>query len=198
MKKKKQNQNQYKTILIIIGILAVLTIILFLIPKSNNAEEELVEEGYETSEEDAFYKKIVSGNTLDDFYSDIANNRSSYYEEYDFSKESKDYIELKMTYNDGLNTTLNISSDLTTKEIEYNYEVTKGKSRILLEGNSTNNYNCDVILEKNVKSETVDSYCEQVITEVNAYIIKRDEFLKNKTIQKYVNAPMNQYIEKEQ
>ena len=193
MKKK----NQYKNIIIIISILAVLTIILLLIPKSSSPVQELKEEGYETTEEDAFYKKIVSQNTLDDFYNDIANNTDSYYEEYNFSKESKDFIELKMTYTDGLNSTLNISSDLTTKEVKFNYEISKGKSRILLEGNSSNNYECEVVLEKNVKSETVQSYCEKVISEVNEFIIKREEFLQNKKIQSYVNEPMTQYVEQE-
>ena len=149
-------------------------------------EKELKDEGYQTEKDNSFFNKIVSNNTLDDYYKDISLGKNSYYEEYYVSKESNDFIELKMTFQDNISTTINIISDFKTNVIKYNLEVSYDKSHIIIEGNSDNQYQCNVIVEKNVKKETIDYYCNSMVTEINSFINKRTELLNNQDINKRI------------
>ena len=148
----------------------------------NSKEGVLLQQGYVSSEEDAFYKKIVTNNTLDDYYNDVKNKKNSKYEEYNFSKEANDFVEVKMLYKNNVSTTLNISSNLKTNSIEYNYELEFNDSRLIVEGNSANNYRCDVVLNENVAEATKTTLCNNVINEINNFKSIRDELISRKQI----------------
>ena len=81
MKKKKNKDSTIylKIVFIVIGILAVV-IVALLINKNTTSKDEvgarLEDYGYTIGEKDeAFYNKITTNNTLDDYYNDMSNNK---------------------------------------------------------------------------------------------------------------------------
>lgn len=185
-KNRKSNQNQYiyKIVIIIIVLLIIVPFIVYISVSSSNKEiaAEFKKEGYNTSNQDAFYRKVTTGNTLDDYYNDIANEIDSQYQEFYYSKESNDFIELKMIYKNKVSTTLNITTDLKTDELEYNYELAYKDAHLLIEGNSKNDYTCNVIANNKVEEKLVTQYCNMVIEEINEYNQVKQELMKNQKI----------------
>jgi len=180
MEKKKS----YNLVFIAVLILCVGVIISLLYYSSREqiVKRELNKEGYSTGKEDAFYHQIVSNNTLDDYYNDISLNKDSIFEEYYVSKESNSLIELKMTYQNQINTSLNISSKLDSNQVNYNFELSYQDSSFILEGNSETNYECNVIKEKNVSKDSIKYYCDIVMNEIQNYLQKKNELLQNETL----------------
>ncbi len=185
MSKKKKKKNNLTTISIVILITILITII-FLSNSNKGIDEVFDKEGYITEEESAFYKKVVTNNTLDDYYNDLANKRNSQYEEYYFSKDSNDFIELKMSYQKNVTTTLNITSDLKTLDINYNYELSYKDAHLMLEGTDSNDYTCNVILKEQVSDETINTYCDMIKDEIETFKTRRSDLMKNKRIQEIV------------
>ena len=199
MKKKRNKNNLLRNIIITCFIIIIIIIVFFYYLETGKTEEEKVlkEEGYTTTIDDAFFKKIVTNNTLDDFYNDISNNKDSKYEEYYFAKDSYNYIELKMEYKDQATKTINIQSDLRKLTIDYTYEITKGKTHLLIEGNSSNNNKCSYIIKKGVDDNTSSRACNEVQEEINSFIEKRTELLNNEKVQELINQPIKQYVEED-
>lgn len=194
-KKKKKDSN----ILIIIGIIVFATIVSILAtllnPADKTEETILQQEGYNTTEEDAFYKKIVTNNTLDDYYNDLTNKRDSAYEEYYFAKESYEFIELKMSYNNTVNKVLNITSNLRNNKVEYTYEISYKSTQLLIEGNSDDNYDCNIIVQKNISDDDITNVCSEVPDEISTFLERRDKLLSNKKIKELLDQPIKQYVE---
>lgn len=189
MKKKKNNIKNnkkiiYSIIFIVIILLIIVPLVVYISVNNDNKEieEEFNKEGYQTSKEDAFYRQITTNNTLDEYYEDVANEKDSEYQEFYYSKLANDFIEVKMLYKNKVNTTLNITTDLKTNELEYNYELAYKDAHLILEGTSKDNYACNVITNNKIKSDTVTSYCNMIIEEINEYNKVKDELLKNKKI----------------
>ncbi len=189
MKKKKNNIKNnkkiiYSIIFIVIILLIIVPLVVYISVNNDNKEieEEFNKEGYQTSKEDAFYRQITTNNTLDEYYEDVANEKDSEYQEFYYSKLANDFIEVKMLYKNKVNTTLNITTDLKTNELEYNYELAYKDAHLILEGTSKDNYACNVITNNKIKSDTVTSYCNMIIEEINDYNKVKDELLKNKKI----------------
>ena len=109
MKKKRKNKKQENNTLLIVLVSIFVVMLLLLLAASVATEDEvyneLENEGYYTETDDAFYKKILTNNTLDEFYNDMNSGRNTKYQEVYVSKTSYDYIELLMIYNDGVTTT---------------------------------------------------------------------------------------------
>lgn len=195
---KKKNELKNNKLLIITIILVIITLTLYLISKNDKEiDKEFIKEGYESDIEDPFYKKIVTNNTLDDYYNDVSQGKDSSYEEYYFSKESNDFIELKLENKQNVNTILNISSDLRTKKVQYNYELSYNKSYLMIEGNSEENYDCNIIKNKNVKEETLKTICENIMSEISIFLERRSTILNNKKIRDLINEPLKEYVEVE-
>ena len=188
MKKKNNKKNNkkiiYSIIIIVIILLIIVPLFVYISVNSSNKEieEEFNKEGYKTSKEDAFYRQITTNNTLDEYYEDVANEKDSEYQEFYYSKLANDFIEVKMLYKNKVNTTLNITTDLKTNELEYNYELAYKNAHLILEGNSKDNYACNVITNNKINSDTVTKYCNMIIEEINDYNTVKDELLKNKKI----------------
>lgn len=183
----------------LIGGAIVLIILVMILNQTvgNPTEEKIMHnEGYTTTEEeDPFYKKIVTNNTLDDFYDAVAANQDSKYEEYYFAKESRNFIELKMSNTSGALSTLNITSDLRTQQVKFDYELSYNDARLIMEGNSDDNYACQIITKKSVNDQTVQSHCEYIMKEITVFLERRQELLNNDKVRSIVNSPMKQYIE---
>ena len=184
VKKKNDKNKLYGIIAIIVIVIVLIPIFVYISINSSNKEieDEFDKEGYQTSKEDAFYRKVTTNNTLDDYYNDIASGTSSEYQEYYYSKQSNDFIELKMVYKNKVNTSLSITTNLETDELLYNYELTYKTAHLILEGTSKDNYNCNVIVNNQVQEDTVKKYCDLIIDEINEYNVVKEDLLKNQKI----------------
>ena len=87
-----------------------------------------------------------------------------------------------MTYQNQINTSLNISSKLDSNQVNYNFELSYQESSFILEGNSDTNYECNVIKEKNVSKDSIKYYCDIVMNEIQNYLQKKNELLQNETL----------------
>ena len=181
-KNKKQENNTIMTILISIFVFLVVVVLVAAVTKKDEVYQELEDEGYYTETEDAFYKKILTNNTLNEFYNDMNSGRNAVYQEVYVSKTSYDYIELKMEYKDGMTTTLTISSNLKSNEVNYNYEMSYEKAYLLIDGTEKNNYECNVNVNKNVKKETEKKYCSLIKREIKEYLNSKVELLNNQNL----------------
>ena len=189
MKKKKNKDSTIylKIVFIVIGILAVV-IVALLINKNTTSKDEvgarLEDYGYTIGEKDeAFYNKITTNNTLDDYYNDMSNNKNSSYQEFYVSKSSYDFIELKMSYEDKIIKTLNITSDLKTKAIEYNFELSYNDIYLILEGTSNTSFTCNTITEKNITPDVIKTYCNTIKQELISFTSERNKILADEKIQ---------------
>ena len=186
MKKKKKQDNKiiYKIIIGVIIIMILIPVVVYISIKGSNKEieEEFNKEGYTTSKEDAFYRKITTNNTLDDFYSAMASKYDAEYQEFYYAKQSNDFIELKMIYKNNVSTSLNIITNLETNELTYSYELAYKTAHLLLEGTSKEDYSCKVIDNNRVQEDVVKKYCDLVIDEINEYNEVKDDLLKNNKI----------------
>ena len=197
MKKKKKDNK----LLFYIGIGTLIIIIIFSIYASRDygeLKESLEKDGYETIDNnDAFYKKVVSKKNLEQYYEDMSNGVDSEYEEYTISKESYDFVELKMKYENSVNTVLSINSNLKGTKVQYNFELSYGSSHILMEGGSENKYACDVIDQQNASDDTIQYYCNQISDEVKAYLKKRTAVLNNPKLNDVLKQPTKEVVDTE-
>lgn len=186
MKEKRKK----RIIAIVAAVILLILIVLIILSESNTSnqlEKELSKDGYTTeNNEDSFYKKVITNNTLDDYYQDIANNNNSEYEEYYFAKESYDFIELKMTYQNEENKVINITSNLKNFETNYNFELSYQNTYLLIEGNNTDDYSCHIIRNNNISEEDINNYCKEVKKEIQQYESRKEELLKNEKIREIV------------
>ena len=187
---KRRKKNNNKIIYIGIGVVILILLIIFGVAanKNNNQlQNELKQEGYYTNDQDeAFYKNITTGNTIDDYYDDLLNEKESSYEEYSLSKESYDFILLKMEYESGVMTVLNVSSNIKEDYIQFNFELTYNDSHILVDGDNSNNYKCNIIEQKEASDSTVETYCDMIREEIKNYEKRKAELLKNPKVQQIV------------
>ncbi len=187
---KRRKKNNNKIIYIGIGVVILILLIIFGVAanKNNNQlQNELKQEGYYTNDQDeAFYKNITTGNTIDDYYDDLLNEKESNYEEYSLSKESYDFILLKMEYESGVMTVLNVSSNIKEDYIQFNFELTYNDSHILVDGDNSNNYKCNIIEQKEASDSTVETYCDMIREEIKNYEKRKAELLKNPKVQQIV------------
>ena len=185
-KNRKKNNKSNNNLTIIFLIIIVIILIIFGIYLSNNGNElnkTMKHEGFTTkNEDDAFYNKIVTNNTLDDYYNDMKNQKNSEYEQYYFTKESYDFIEVKLSYNNQVSTSLNITSDLKTLYTNYNYELSYKDVHLIIEGNSAEEYACRKIIQENIEKDQIDLYCDKVHSEIQTFLKRREELLQNENI----------------
>ena len=193
MAKRKKKKNSMLKYYYIMGALLILAVILLAIyfSEENQMNRSMKQEGYTTEEsEDPFYKKITTGNTLDDYYNSLAMNKDSAYEEYYLQKDSYMFLEQKLVYQNEATTALNISSDLRNLSTTFNYELSYKEAYLLMEGDSSENSNCKIIIKKNITQESIQNACNQVQNELDTFFLRRAELLKNEKVQELIkNAP---------
>ena len=81
-----------------------------------------------------------------------------------------------------MTTTLTISSNLKSNEVNYNYEMSYEKAYLLIDGTEKNNYECNVNVNKNVKKETEKKYCSLIKREIKEYLNSKVELLNNQNL----------------
>ena len=195
MKKRKKDNKLFYTV----AVITVVIIIIFSLYASRDYKElkdSLEKDGYETIDNnDAFYKKVVSKRNMDEYYDDISKGLDTEYEEYVISKESYDFVELKMKYENSVNTVLSVSSNLKGTTVQYNFELSYGSSHILIEGDSKNKYACDIVDQQNASDDTVQYYCNQIADEIKSYLNKRTAVLNNPKLNDVLQQPVQEVVE---
>lgn len=181
-KNKKQEKNIMLTILVSIFIILLLLILIVAVSTKDEVYNELENEGYYTETDDAFYKKVLTNNTLNEFYNDMNSGRNTKYQEVYVSKDSYEYIELLMIYNDGVTTTLTISSSLKSNELNYNFELSYNKQYLILEGTEENNYACNVAVNRNIKKDTETKYCNIIKNQINDFLASKVQLQNNQNL----------------
>ena len=181
-KNKKQEKNIMLTILVSIFIILLLLILIVTVSTKDEVYNELENEGYYTETDDAFYKKVLTNNTLNEFYNDMNSGRNAKYQEVYVSKDSYEYIELLMIYNDGVTTTLTISSSLKSNELNYNFELSYNKQYLILEGTEENNYACNVAVNRNIKKDTETKYCNIIKNQINDFLASKVQLQNNQNL----------------
>lgn len=181
-KNKKQENNIMLTILVSIFIILLLLILIVAVSTKDEVYNELENEGYYTETDDAFYKKVLTNNTLNEFYNDMNSGRNAKYQEVYVSKDSYEYIELLMIYNDGVTTTLTISSSLKSNELNYNFELSYNKQYLILEGTEENNYACNVAVNRNIKKDTETKYCNIIKNQINDFLASKVQLQNNQNL----------------
>lgn len=181
-KNKKQEKNIMLTILVSIFIILLLLILIVAVSTKDEVYNELENEGYYTETDDAFYKKVLTNNTLNEFYNDMNSGRNAKYQEVYVSKDSYEYIELLMIYNDGVTTTLTISSSLKSNELNYNFELSYNKQYLILEGTEENNYACNVAVNRNIKKDTETKYCNIIKNQINDFLASKVQLQNNQNL----------------
>ena len=188
----KRKKNDMTKSYIAIGVLLLFAVVVLLIYYGSTAmDRSMKQEGYDAGEkEDPFYKKITTGNTLDDFYNDLSENKNSAYEEYYMQKDSYNFYEQKLAYQNGVTSSLNISSDLRDLYTVFSYELSYEEAYILLEGNSEADYECEVVMNKNATRETLQNACDRIQAELDTFTTRRNEIMQNEKVQEILkNAP---------
>ena len=176
-----------KKVLIITGISLLTFVIVVILLNSMSGESNkkkindyVTEQGYKTSDDSLFYQRIVSNNTLDDFYNDVDNKKDSKYDEYYFSKDSYSFIELKMVYRDGINQVFNVTSDFTTNKITYNFEISKDNQSIMLDGSYVaDRVSCNLNNVRNMSTKNLKEYCSLAENYMNDFLKEQDRLLSN-------------------
>ncbi len=188
---KRKKDNMTMSYLAIGGLILFAVVVLLIYYGSTAMDRSMKQEGYEAGEkEDPFYKKITTGNTLDDYYNDLANEINSAYEEYYMQKDSYNFYEQKLAYQNGVTSSLNISSDLRDLYTVFSYELSYEEAYILLEGNSEANYECEVVMNKNASRETLQNACDRIQDELDTFLTRRNEIMQNEKVQEVLkNAP---------
>lgn len=179
-------------LLLVVGIIGMSV---YYLTDKTVEEKELEKAGFTTTEEDAFYKKVVTNNTLDDFYNAMGNNQDTEYEEYYLQKESLNFFELKMSYQNTVSRTLSFTADLKTDQVKYNYELSYKSSHLILEGNNTDNYNCNIVVRKNINDTDIQKQCDYIANELSIFLTRREEMLENETVKAILRSPMKEYVE---
>ena len=188
----KRKKNDMTKSYIAIGVLLLFAVVVLLVYYGSTAmDRSMKQEGYDAGEkEDPFYKKITTGNTLDDFYNDLSENKNSAYEEYYMQKDSYNFYEQKLAYQNGVTSSLNISSDLRDLYTVFSYELSYEEAYILLEGNSEADYECEVVMNKNATRETLQNACDRIQAELDTFTTRRNEIMQNEKVQEILkNAP---------
>ena len=177
-----------KVLIITVVCLTLFVIVVFLLnslsgeSNSKKIKDYITDQGYSTSDDSLFYQKIVSNNTLDDYYKDVENKKESKYDEFYFNKDSYSFIELKMIYKNDITQVFNVTSDFTNNKVEYNFEISKNSASIILDGSylAGRETSCNINSIKNLSTKNLADYCTLARNYMNEFITEQEKLLSNK------------------
>ena len=188
MKKKEKVSLLQRVIILLLLIATVLFVVLYVYYSQKDTEfmNELTSIGYKEDKETDFYEKIETDNTLDEYNKDVKDNKNSEFIKYYVTKNLTNFVEVKMTYKDGVSATLNINSNLSNSKTDYNYELSYKDTYLIFEGNTDNNYECHYVVQENIDQKMMDKYCEYIKKEIDSFNEKRDEFINQSAIKERI------------
>ncbi len=194
-RKKTQDNNTLLIVLIVLLLLIALCSIIAYYTDNGGLTHSIKQDGYTTEDdEDAFYKQIVTNNTLDDYYDSLSKKQDNSYEEYYLLKESLNFMEMKLVYQQGVATSLNFTSDLHTLDTTFNFELSYENAYLLMEGNSSNDFECEVVSQKSISNDTKTDYCNYIQQELSIFLQRRSKVLENTKVQELLANPRKEYI----
>ena len=73
--------------------------------------------------------------------------------------------------------------------------ILKASSHLILEGNNTDNYNCNIVVRKNINDTDIQKQCDYIAKELSIFLTRREEILENETVKALLRSPMKEYVE---
>lgn len=173
--------------IVIIIIFLLVTIGLSLISgKSNSSviDDNLTSNNYILNSDKKIYRKIINGNTLDDFYKNSSNDINNRYEEYTFNTISYDLVLFSIVYQNNNYYTCTITDNLQTENTNYNCEFTyKNKSYLFTGYIENNSINCE---NKKLSQKVLDSYCSYIGKRIDEYNNEKNSLISNEEFYKVI------------
>ena len=189
MQKKRKKKNILHYLLIVIIFIIVFFIVLEICfhEEPDELKKSMKKDGYTTKDEDdAFYKRIVTNNTLNDYYKDIENKKDSSYEEYYLAKDSLEFISQKLLYQNKVTTSLNFSSNLKSQLVTFNYELSYKDIYLILEGNSNDEFECNKVVQENIDNQQTEQYCDMIQEELKTFLKRKNTMLNNPKVKELI------------
>ena len=190
---------------VIIGIITLIIIVIISIVMYYNSDQDIEKNvyinnylnnnGYTYIEKEKIFKNIKTNNKLKDFYNDLKDNIDSTYDEYTFSIDNNNLVELYMNNKNSVVETFNVEGEVNSKSIKINYEITKDDSSAILEGTyKDEKFDCDIITLKKLSDEGKDTYCNSMKNKINDYIEERNNLLSDKTFTEYISEKKKEVV----
>ena len=188
MSKKRKKQNLSYFIYFLVGFFVIFLCFIgleFLFQDDETVEETMERLGYQISDkDDAFYRKNITNITIEQYYSDLSHKKNAEFDEYSVTKSSFDFIEQKLKYIDGVVTNYHFSSNLTSKKIFFQYEYDGNHQYVMMDGNSENDYQCEVVVQNNMTKKELIKHCDSIQKELYTYLQNRADVFNQSAIQK--------------
>lgn len=176
---------RYIILIVIIVIFLLVTLGLSILSGKSNSkimEEVLTSNSYTINSDKKIYKKIVNGNSLDDFYSNSSNKVNNKYEEYTFNTYSYDLVLFSINYYNNNYYTCTITNNLQTENTNYSCEFTYKNNSYIFNGEVENNsINCS---HNKLSQKVVDSYCSYIGNRIDDLNIEKNKLISNEEFYK--------------
>lgn len=147
--------NKKKKIIILIGIAIFLTIFKLTTNKTTeeNIEKYIKNKGFELNEETDIYEKLTSDIDIDQYYELKKQLTPAEYSRFYFDTSAFILFKDSLEYSNGISSLFNGTYDYTTESLTYIYEVSKGNTSIMLNGEfimKTDEFYCDISYSNNI------------------------------------------------
>ncbi len=183
--------------LIIAGIIIIVFIILNLM--TNKTTEEKVQSyieniGFQKLEDSELYYKQISDTSIKEYFEIIKQEQEATLNILYFNTKQFQLLKVLMEYSNSISTSFDATYDYKTEQITYTYEITKGDTLVMLEGNylpDTKEFNCDVTYYENIKlyqnnNETV--LCDKVKYDAENFAEETRTLITNPTLLQAMNS----------
>ena len=189
-----------RSILIVITLIVLSFALFFLNRAFDKNDKEYVEsyledDGFVLSEDESYYQKVTTKNTMDDYFYEVSKNRSSEYEEFYFYMGTYNFTKLKMNYNDNITNTFTASNDLVNNVITYKYEVVIYSSSIIVGGTyKDDKFKCEVVLNNGITEDSTDIYCSRAEYETLTFLQDSNDLKSNVKFSKIIKKGHEEVI----
>ena len=166
-----------KKIIILIAIALILVIFKIVTNKTpkENVEEYIETIGFKENKNTGFYEKQTSDLNIESFYKSVDKLTPAEYSALYFDTKNYTLLKDSMTYSNEITSIFNATYDYKAEIMTYVYEVSKGNTVVMLEGDYNHKediFNCSVTHYDNIKlfengNETI--ICDKVQYDVEIY-----------------------------
>lgn len=166
-----------KKAIIVLIVLIVMVVGFKLIGNKKNTQDVLVKYiekiGFEQEKDSSLYFKNNSTITKDEFDRIVAEKTNASYEGFYFNVSSYKLTSDKLEYSDGVYTEFNPTYDYTTNTLDYDYRISIGDTRMIIEGmydKDNDNFTCDTTYYSGIDiNDAIEAICDKVRYDVDDF-----------------------------
>lgn len=179
-----------KIIIISLIIIMIFCLLPFLFGKSNKTIiiETLDNNNYLLDND--IYRKIVTNNTQEEFYSKIKRNLASEYIEYQYNINNNELKSTSLKYNKINYYLCDITLNFKNSNNNYTCETTYKNRQLYLKGSinyTSNILSCDSNND-NISKEIINKYCNNIKDQIDIFIKESNKLRSNKKFIKAVRG----------